>query len=395
MRGRYASYQVRLSNGGVSATGRLLRPGRETSSRSYPAVLLQNGRELNSRAIDFLPADFGDVVVLSLDYPEEVPHELRVAEILLQSAELRRTLRRIAPTFSLGADYLASRGDTDSARLALVATSFAVPFAVHAAAADRRFVNVGLIYGAGEMADVLAANLTMRPRWLRSAAAWIAMRPYAEFSPERYVGRIAPRPIIMVNGIDDPQMPRSAVQALYDAARPPKDLIWLRTGHLMPDDTVLVRALVDTTLARLPVLKGAAVDRAAPESGSFSTRPRPIRGKELATSEHAARDLVEGHVHLPGGARFPMRQPPARGLDHRAGEHARHERDVSLHRRHRAADAPFDRAGREAHRELPHLLHVTRPRQRKKDRARLGDVLQQLREWKQPLVARLVEHPFE
>ena len=76
-------------------------------------------------------------------------------------------------------------------------------------------------------------------------------------SPERYVARIAPRPIVMVNGIDDPQMPRTAVEALYDAAREPKALVWLHTGHLEPTDSALIRALVDTALARLPVLHGS------------------------------------------------------------------------------------------------------------------------------------------
>jgi hypothetical protein len=259
MRGRYATYRVVISNGAaVATTGRLLRPGRGAATQRYPAILLQNGRELDSRALDFLPGEFGDVVALSVDYPAELPYELRVREIILESDRLRRASRRIAPMFSLAAEYLASRADVDDARVVLVATSFAVPFAVNAAAFDGRFANVGLIYGAGDMTGVLEANLAMRPRWLRRAAAWIAMRPFSEFAPERYVSRIAPRPIVMVNGTDDPQMPRSAVQALYDAAREPKSLIWLRTGHLMPDDSVLIRALVDTTLARLPALRDVA-----------------------------------------------------------------------------------------------------------------------------------------
>ena len=84
--------------------------------------------------------------------------------------------------------------------------------------------------------------------------ARLAMSPFARLAPERYAARIAPRPILMVNGVDDPQMPRRAVEALYAAARQPKTIIWLRTGHLMPDDTTLIRALVDTTLSRLPAL---------------------------------------------------------------------------------------------------------------------------------------------
>jgi fermentation-respiration switch protein FrsA (DUF1100 family) len=262
MRGRYADYRVRISKGqGLSATGRLLRPTDAAAGRRHPAVLLQNGRELNSRAVEFLPADFGDVVVLSLDYPDEFPYELSIGEIFLRSDRLRRASRRVAPMFSLGADYLLARADVDASRMVMVATSFAVPFAVQAAAADSRFVNVGLVYGAGDMAGVLEANLTLRPRWMRPAVAWLAMRPFAEFAPERYVSRIAPRPIVMVNGIDDPQMPRRAVQALYDAAREPKTIIWLRTGHLLPGDSALVRALVDTTLARLPALKDVAATR--------------------------------------------------------------------------------------------------------------------------------------
>lgn len=259
MRGRYADYRVRISTDErVSVTGRLLQPTETAAPRRYPAVLLQNGRELNSGAVDYLPSEFGDVVVLSLDYPDEFPYHLSIRDIMLRSDRLRRAARRVAPMFSLGADYLLARPDVDTSRLVIVATSFAVPFAVQTAAGDSRFVNVGLIYGAGNMAEVLEANLTVRPRWLRPVVAWLAMRPFAEFAPERYVSRIAPRPIVMVNGSDDPQMPRRAVQTLYDAAREPKTIIWLRTGHLLPEDSALVRALVDTALARLPALKGAA-----------------------------------------------------------------------------------------------------------------------------------------
>ena len=100
----------------------------------------------------------------------------------------------------------------------------------------------------------MAANLELRPAWLRTPASRLAMRAFAEFEPARFAAAISPRPLLMVNGIDDPQMPASAVRSLYAAAREPKSIVWLRTGHLAPDDSVLIRALVDTTLARLPVL---------------------------------------------------------------------------------------------------------------------------------------------
>jgi fermentation-respiration switch protein FrsA (DUF1100 family) len=220
-------------------------------------VLLQDGREENSGVIGRLPREFGDIVVLALDYPEDIPYVMRLRDVVLHGERLERAARQIPALFSLAAQYLAQRADVDSTRIAIAATSFAVPFATIAAALDQRFRNVALIYGAGDLPSVVAANLGIRPRFLRRPAAWLATRPFVDFFPEWFIGRIAPRPIVMVNGIDDPQMPVSAVQRLYDAARSPKSIVWLKTGHLMPTDSALIRTLVDTALTRLPVLQPA------------------------------------------------------------------------------------------------------------------------------------------
>jgi hypothetical protein len=253
-RGRYAAHTVRLrSSTGLVASGRLVRPT-GTGAGCYPAVLLQNGREENSHVIGRLPREFGDVVVLALDYPPEIPYVMRLRDVVFHGERLQHAARQIPALFSLAASYLAERSDVDSTRIALAATSFAVPFATISAAIDDRFRNVALIYGAGDLPSVVRANLAIRPRFLRRPAAWLATQPFAAFYPERFIGRIAPRPVVMVNGIDDPQMPVSAVQRLYDAAGQPKSIVWLRTGHLMPTDSALIRSLVDTALVRLPIL---------------------------------------------------------------------------------------------------------------------------------------------
>jgi len=254
--GRYQVRRILLSSStGLVARGIVMFPTPDTGR--LPAVLLEDGRDENSGAIERLPPEFGDVVVLSLDYPPSLPMRISVSDALFHSGALRATAQRIPQVFSLGAMYLATRPDVDTARIAVAATSFAVPFATIAAAADTRFRNVALIYGAGDLSAVLAANLDLRPAWIRTPVAWLATRPFRSLSPERFIGAIAPRPVIMVNGIDDPQMPAAAARQLYDAARQPKTQVWLRTGHLMPEDSALIRALVDTAFARMPVLRGS------------------------------------------------------------------------------------------------------------------------------------------
>ena len=257
VRGRYALHKVRLtSSSGLTVVGQLLRPSGEP--KCYAAVLLQDGREEDSGVIGRLPAEFGDVVVLSLSYPADMPQSLRVADATVHARRTRTAARDIPAEFLLAASYLAQRSDVDTTRLALVATSFAVPFATIAAAADTRFRNVSLIYGAGDLPSVVAANLTIRPKFAREPLAWLAMRPFAAFAPERFIGSIAPRPIVFVNGVDDPQMPVPAVRRLFDAAHEPKSAIWLRTGHLMPTDSALIRTLVDTAFSTMSVLRSAS-----------------------------------------------------------------------------------------------------------------------------------------
>jgi len=63
--------------------------------------------------------------------------------------------------------------------------------------------------------------------------------------PANYIGRISPRPLLMVNGNADPDYIRAtAVEPLERLAREPKQMIWLETGHLMPQGEIR------TTIAR-------------------------------------------------------------------------------------------------------------------------------------------------
>jgi hypothetical protein len=68
--------------------------------------------------------------------------------------------------------------------------------------------------------------------------------------PVHWVGRISPRPFIMVNASGDERLPRSAVDALYGAAREPKELIWM-TGAHVHGDSATIRRLVEIVMARV------------------------------------------------------------------------------------------------------------------------------------------------
>jgi pimeloyl-ACP methyl ester carboxylesterase len=51
--------------------------------------------------------------------------------------------------------------------------------------------------------------------------------------PANYIGRIAPRPLLMINGTQDSDMIRDvAVEPLFKLAKQPKEIIWTDGGHM-------------------------------------------------------------------------------------------------------------------------------------------------------------------
>ncbi len=255
-RDRYVICAVRLeSSSGLIATGRMLLPAEATAP--LPAVLLNAGLWIGSGVIDALPDEFGDIAVLTMDYPESIPRELNPVEIIRGSARLRRAGREIAARFSLAGEFLARHERIDPERLAIIGGSFAVPFSGIAAALDERFRNVALIYGAGELPSLAAANFRVLPGALNALGARALAWPFDELDPSRHVHLIAPRPLLMINGLDDDRMPARAVRRLFDAAGEPKELVWMRGGHLESRNQALIAALVDTAFSRLPVLRDA------------------------------------------------------------------------------------------------------------------------------------------
>jgi fermentation-respiration switch protein FrsA (DUF1100 family) len=69
-------------------------------------------------------------------------------------------------------------------------------------------------------------------------------REMADVDPARAIGRFGGRPLLLLNGENDPTVPRETTDALFAAAREPKRRVTLPGGHI-PD----VGELMQQTLA--------------------------------------------------------------------------------------------------------------------------------------------------
>ncbi len=129
-----------------------------------------------------------------------------------------------------GVDYLASRNDIDMERIGFAGFSMGGAIGTLFCAHEERVKAIVLAITGGGFKRLASEAEGDRPgEWSRDA--------YKIVDPALYVSGISPRPILMINAAHDEIVPKAATEALYEAAREPKRIIWYDCGHVgLPDE---------------------------------------------------------------------------------------------------------------------------------------------------------------
>jgi len=274
---------LRSSTGGVvRAMLRVPRGG----SPPYPGVVLVGGMELGRRvaALRGLDAIARYAVIVSPDYPIQVDaRALAGLGLLAAGPRLRAAALDLVAQVSLQVDYLLSRRDVARDRVFLVGSSFGAPAVVIAGGIDPRPAAVIALYGGGHVGSLVSHVLTLGrdgiSPWQASLAGHGLALLLLPLEPTRYAGRIAPRPLLMVNGARDTLIPRANADALYAAAREPKDILWMASEHVHPDEAELIGAVSGWIAAWLAKRGLLPPEAALDASLDCSRRPRVSSGR--------------------------------------------------------------------------------------------------------------------
>jgi acetyl esterase/lipase len=142
-------------------------------------------------------------------FSEQEKHE----KLYNQPSTYLSWVTQITRDVSRAFDVLVAERGVDPRRVALWGNSRGAIVGSIVAGIDRRFAAVALLFGA----HLDALETTHLP-----AAC-----------PANYIGRIAPRPLLMVNATQDSDMIRDvAVEPLFKLAKQPKEIIWTDGGHM-------------------------------------------------------------------------------------------------------------------------------------------------------------------
>ena len=219
------------SSRGVRVFAQLYRPS-ASSSRQWPTVILLHGggpagkdnpgiqllapliarAGSNVLAIDM--QNFGERSTdLLTTFTEQEKHDRLYNQPPVYLAWVTQTVKDVSRSF----DFLVEQRGADAKRIAVVGISRGAIVAAIAGAVDRRLAAVAMLYG---------GHFDALERGHLPAAC-----------PANYIGRISPRPLLMINGTRDTDMIRdTSVEPIQRLAKQPKLILWAETGHQLPTE---------------------------------------------------------------------------------------------------------------------------------------------------------------
>ncbi len=225
-----------------------------TPSRKYPAIILLGGKATGKNAVRYA-FNIDDVVIVSPDYAYEPRRSYSMLDFIGDLTEIHGAILDMIPSVMLALDYLERRGDVDMSRVVMLGYSFGAPFVPVVMANDARPAVAAMVYGGGDMETLIRHNVGRYEGPLVSdlvgRLSGVLLRP---LEPLRHVGKISPRPVLMINGLDDEQVPRANAEMLYDSAGQPKKIVWIESKHVNPRNVALTAKIIGTLRDELVAL---------------------------------------------------------------------------------------------------------------------------------------------
>lgn len=217
------------STPGSRVFARLYEPASERGKTLRSIVMLHGGVARGKDNIsvmgEFLAKAGWRVLAIDMPYFGERKTDLLVSfteaekheKLYNQEATYLSWITQTAKDVGRSIDFLVNERAADAKRIALIGYSRGAQVGAIVGAVEQRFAAVALMYG-GHFDAKETGHL---------AAA----------CPANYIGRIAPRPLFLLNGTQDADYFRDTqVEPLHRLARNPKKIVWVETGHVFPPE---------------------------------------------------------------------------------------------------------------------------------------------------------------
>lgn len=217
------------STPGNKIFAKLYEPASQRGQKLKAIVMLHGGvargKDNIGVAADFLAKAGWRVLAIDLPYFGERRTDLLVSfteaekheKLYNQEAAYLTWVTQVVKDAGRSIDFLVTQRAADPGRIALVGYSRGGQIGYIVGGAEPRFAAVALLY---------AGHFDAKETGHLAAAC-----------PANYAGRIAPRPLFLLNGTQDADYFRAdQVEPLHRLAKNPKTILWVETGHVFPPE---------------------------------------------------------------------------------------------------------------------------------------------------------------
>jgi len=197
----------------------------KTGQKPYPLLMVQHGlggdknvEYVRLPALEMAKAGYATIRIDAHSHGERAPADAQgdmIARVfaMVQSGGWAQSI----VDMRRGLDYCATRDDIDMERVGYLGVSMGA-------------IMGGVLCGVDERIDaavlMLGGSLSIFSVFVPGLLDAV--------DPANYIANFAPRPLLMLNGRNDPLITPAAAQRLYDAAKDPKKIVWYDTAHTLP-----------------------------------------------------------------------------------------------------------------------------------------------------------------
>jgi hypothetical protein len=247
-----------------------------TSPPPMQSAVLLGGIGTAQRAAEIAPCPPG-FSIFALDYAYDKSREPTHATILKNVPQIREAASATPRGINAAVGYLLHQADADPRGVLVSGLSFGSTFVLKALAdlprerdAEGRDLGpvgvraVAVYFWGADLPQMARHRMSHRPWWERESVAWGLKLIFPDMEPAKTIGKISPRPLLLINAREDEFISEAAGERLAAVAKEPFDQIWLPGLHMHPNADDLMRELVIRTMTWLTEVEGASRAAAQP-----------------------------------------------------------------------------------------------------------------------------------
>jgi cephalosporin-C deacetylase-like acetyl esterase len=215
-----------------------VKPAAAKEGDKLPCLIIMHGLGQHKTALSILWGPFvkAGYAIFSIDAQYHGDRKPKVPVDLFGSSPYSSRDMLIQTVIDLrrGIDYLESRKDVDPSRIGYAGFSMGGILGSLVCAVDTRIQAPILALAGGDWKLFEGSKLpnSEKARREHPEGAAASLEAMAPVDPVRWVARIAPRPVLFINGDHDTIVPVAAGKALQEAAGQPKEVFMYKGDHV-------------------------------------------------------------------------------------------------------------------------------------------------------------------